>query len=251
MPRKTGFATITLIILAAPLTSTFSGSPETIEETKESYVIQEKSISVERFAPKAPGKHPAILILHGSTGPDVTGGGLMYRDLGRELAKQGYVAFMPHYFERTGTKTADLKTSTDNFVTWMETIYAATEFISKRDEIDAEKIGVVGFSLGGYLSLSEPLFDQRVKVVVDYFGGMPEQLVDCAHKLPPTLVLHGEADPIVSVKEAEKVEKLLKQHKIEHEVKIYKGQGHGILGSDGEDAQKRAIAFLDKHLKSS
>jgi dipeptidyl aminopeptidase/acylaminoacyl peptidase len=159
------------------------------------------------------------------------------------------VALVPHYFDRTGTTVALPKTMKEHFTPWMETVADAVKFATDRADVDGQKIALLGFSLGGYLSLSTATFDPRVKVVVDYFGGLPKELHDRAGKLPPTLIMHGDADPIVSVKEAETLESLLKQHMIPYEMKIYKGLGHGFTGKDGEDAALRAIGFLSTHLK--
>ncbi len=238
---------IPLALILIGLTTAPASFGGEVRETNETFESHGKKIAVEVFAPKGEeGKHPAVLVLHGSGGMELIGGGLAFRVTARELAKQGYVALVPHYFDRTDRKTADPKAMKDEFVPWMETINDTVDFASKRPDVNPEKIGFVGFSLGAYLALSNATIDPRIKVVVEYFGGLPESLVEKAGKLPPTLVLHGDADVVVPVKEAEKLKALLEKHKIDHEVKIYEGKGHGPLG---EDSGKRALAFLDKYLK--
>ncbi|MDB5349099.1 MAG: dienelactone hydrolase [Planctomycetota bacterium] len=237
---------IALPILLLPVAA-FAVEPEPIEETSESFESHGKKIAVDRFAPKTPGKHPAVVILHGSGGLQGRGG---YDVAARGLARRGYVALIPHYFDRTGTTIALPKTMKDEFTPWMETVADTVGFAAGRAEVDAAKIGLVGFSLGGYLSLSTATHDPRIKVIVDYFGGLPKELHERAGKLPPTLILHGDADPIVPVHEAHTLEGLLKTHKILHEVKIYPGLGHGFSGTTGDDAARRALAFLDTHLKT-
>jgi carboxymethylenebutenolidase len=61
-------------------------------------------------------------------------------------------------------------------------------------------------------------------------------------------VLHGSADPIVPVANAYAVEALLRQQNVPHELKVYPGQGHGFRGAAEEDATRRALAFLQRHL---
>lgn len=234
-----------LPLLLLPLAAR-AAEPDPIEESSESYPSHGKTIAVDRFAPKRPGRHPAVLILHGSGGLQGRGG---YDVLARELARRGYVALIPHYFDRTGTTLALPKTMKEEFTPWMETVGDGVLFAAGRGEVDPERIGLIGFSLGGYLSLSTATYLPRIKVVVDYFGGLPKELHERADKLPPTLILHGDADPVVPVAEAKVLEKLLEDYKIAHEVKIYKGLGHGFTGKDGEDAALRAIAFLEAQLK--
>lgn len=54
------------------------------------------SITVEQFLPKAPGRYPAIIALHGSGG--IREG--WAEQPARLLAGQGYAVFVVHYFER-------------------------------------------------------------------------------------------------------------------------------------------------------
>ena len=91
----------------------------------------------------------------------------------------------------------------------------------------------------------------RISAVVEYFGGLPELLAANLEKMPPVLILHGDADQVVPVKEAESLERRLKEKEIPFEVKIYPGQGHGFVGKDALDASRRTLSFLDKHVKKA
>ncbi len=205
-----------------------------------------KTIAVERFTPKEPGKYPVVVILHGSGG--MTVGGFLFRGLARELAARGYLVVLPHYFDRTGTTIADPKAILDRFQDWLETVGDAMSYAAALPDADGGRIGLVGYSLGGYLATSEAVFDARVKVVVEYFGGLPDLLADRASKLPPTLILHGDADVIVPVSEAHELEERLKAVEVPYEIKIYEGANHGFLGTTAQDANRRTAAFLGKHL---
>jgi len=218
-----------------------------VVESKGSFESLGKTIGIERFEPEAPGKHPAVVILHGAGGMDV--GGPEFREFGRELARRGYVARIVHYFEQTGTHTADAATIARSFSAWMVTIGDAITDLSKAPNVDPNRVGLLGFSLGSYLSLSTAASDRRVSAVVEYFGGLPDLFARDLKRFPPTLILHGDADRIVPVAEAHKLERLLAGKKFSCEVRIYPGQGHRITGDDGVDAYRRSIAFLDKHLK--
>ena len=94
-----------------------------------------------------------------------------------------------------------------------------------------------------------PFYDARVATVVDYFGGLPAPLVEKVKTLPPTLILHGDADKVVPISEAKALEKLCQERKFIHEVWVYPGAGHGFFGVTGQDAMKRSLSFLDVQLK--
>jgi carboxymethylenebutenolidase len=225
-------------------------SPETeIRQSTGSFESQGKAIAVETFEPTTPGRHPAILVLHGAGGMDI--GGPQFREFARELARRGYVAHIVHYFDQTGTVRADTPAIGRSFSTWMLTIGDALTAIAKQDNVDPDRLGLLGFSLGSYLSLSVASHDRRVSAVVEYFGGLPDVFAWNLKRFPPTLILHGDADPVVPVAEARKLEKLLESKKFPHESRIYPGQGHRFRGDDEQDAYQRSLRFFELHLKKA
>ena len=207
----------------------------------------DKDISAELFQPAKPGKYPAVVLLYGSGGMEV--GGPMFRETAQSLARLGYVVLLPHYFDKTGTQFATRDEDTKYFARWMKTIADAIQFAGRQQSVDSQHIGLVGYSLGAYLSLSVASVDPHVKAVVEYFGGLPEFFARQFKTMPPTLILHGEADQLVSVKEAYTLETLLKNRSVSYEMKIYPQQGHGFSGAAATDSMQRTVAFLDKNLK--
>lgn len=119
-------------------------------------------------------------------------------------------------------------------------VTAAIDFLEKCPEVDAERIGLVGISMGGYFAPRGAAYDQRVKACVswsglydagtglfDYFPPIREQLRyilgaqdlkeareklkeftlrDCIKKIQcPYLIVHGGNDSIIPVSEARRV----------------------------------------------
>jgi carboxymethylenebutenolidase len=201
------------------------------------------SITVQQFLPNAPGRYPAILALHGSGG--IREG--WAEQPARVMASQGYSVFVVQYFERTGTVWADHDTTRTNFPAWMRTIGDAITFAAQHASVDANRIGLLGFSLGAYLALSVASVDPRVKAVVEFFGGMPEELHGFT-RMPPVLILHGEQDRVVPVTEATRLQRLLERSGTPNEMKIYPGAGHGFNGAQFLDAGQRTIQFLHRYL---
>jgi carboxymethylenebutenolidase len=109
-------------------------------------------------------------------------------------------------------------------------------------------VGVVGFSLGAYLALAVATQEPRIGALVDCFGGLPVPFESSAASLPPVLILHGDADPVVPVEEARKLARLLRAAGRPHEMQLYPGGGHGFRPAEGRDAFARVLAFFDRHL---
>jgi dienelactone hydrolase len=224
-----------------------AGANSTVKQSVVTFMSDDKEITSELFAPTKPGRYPAVVLLYGSGGMAV--GGPMFQSTAESLAKQGYVVYLPHYFEKTGTQFATPEEDRKYFADWMKTIANAIEYAAKQPNVDPKRIGLIGYSLGAYLSLSVATVDSRVKAVVEYFGGLPPFFVNQLKTMPPTLILHGEADPLVSVKEAYALERLLKSKSLPYEIKIYPQQGHGFSGTAVTDSMQRTLAFFDRNLK--
>ena len=165
------------------------------------------------------------------------------------LVKQGFAVFVLHYFDRTGTTEAtDKQTIFRNFPSWGKTVWDAISYLEKNPQVDASRVGVLGFSLGAYLALSVASVDSRVKAVVEFFGGLPKEMRFFMRRLCPTLILHGEADATVPVQEAYDLQELLVKKEIPYEIKIYPGVGHGFDSETWRDAGIRSLQFLQRYL---
>jgi carboxymethylenebutenolidase len=201
-------------------------------------------IRLDAFVPNNNGQRvPAVISLYGS------GGGLTgMREPASLLASQGFAVYILHYFDRTGTSIADKDTIFRHFPIWVKTLWDAISHVEKQDHVDPERIGLLGFSLGAYLSLSDAAVDKRVRAVVEFFGGLPKEMRFFMRRLCPVLILHGDADTTVPVEEAYHLQKILEKRSIPYEMQIYPGAGHGFSGEVWRDAGLRSLAFLKKHL---
>jgi acetyl esterase/lipase len=121
------------------------------------------------------GPAPAVLCLHQTTkiGKDepVGLGGKENLRYAKELAERGYVAIAPDYpnfgeyhldVYAMGYASASMKAVWNNM--------RAVDLLSSLKEVDPERIGVIGHSLGGHNSIFTALFDPRLKAVVSSCG---------------------------------------------------------------------------------
>lgn len=215
-----------------------------IRESQITFESGGKPIRLDCYYPSAVGRRfPAVVALYGSGG----GHAGMAEPAGM-LASRGFAVFVLHYFDRTGTTFADKETIFRHFPVWVKTLWDAISEVERQPQVDPARIGLLGFSLGAYLSLSDAAIDKRVQAVVEFFGGLPKEMKLFMRRLCPVLILHGEADPTVPVEEAFHLQKMLEKKGIPYEMKIYPGAGHGFRGETWQDAGLRALAFLKKYL---
>jgi carboxymethylenebutenolidase len=214
-----------------------------VQVANSTFESEGRSITVEQFIPAPPGRYPAVIALYGS-------GGLRegWADQpSRLLAGQGFSVFLVHYFDRTGTLRADRETTHASFPLWMRTIGDGISFAGRHASVDANRVALLGFSLGAYLALSVASVDPRVRAVVEFFGGIPEELHGFT-RMPPVLILHGENDQVVPVSEAHALQRLMERSNLAYEMKLYPGAGHGFSPLQFLDAGQRTLQFLRKNL---
>jgi neutral ceramidase len=135
----------------------------------------------------ASGKAPAMLCLHQTTkiGKDEPAGlgGKPALHYAHELAERGYVCLVPDY-PSFGEYPYDFKTQGAHRASGsMKAIWnnlRAVDLLQTLPQVNQDRIGVIGHSLGGHNALFTAVFDDRLKAVVtscgftpfhDYYGG--------------------------------------------------------------------------------
>lgn len=212
------------------------------------FVSEGERIEIERVAPRGHGRgHPAVLVLHPSGGLRGFGGAYVRR-YADELALNGYVAYIVHYFDRTGVEYSDDDMEDHDFLLWTDALRDAVTYAQRDSQVDPGKIGVFGFSLGGWMALALGATDTRVGAIVGIGAGFFDPVARQVTHEPPTLLLHGADDGTVKVSEARRVDSTLARLGVPHDLVIYPGQGHGLADSADVDARRRTVRFFDRWL---
>lgn len=242
-PSREGCTEVKYIVAGLVCTLTAVAGP-----VMESFPEGGRQIRVETYAPSEPGRHPAVILLHGADNFEPHAAA--YRNSAEELAAHGYVALIVHYFDATGTRWADENAIANDFLTWMDAAAEAVTFASAKEDVEAARIGFAGFSLGASLALSLASQDSRIAAVADFYGTLPDLAAALLKRMPPVLILHGSADRLVPSSEAFKLQRVLEAKGVPYEMKIYPNQGHGFTGPASVDAANRALAFFDRFLRN-
>lgn len=206
------------------------------------------SIQIDQSEPGS-GRHAALVVLHGA------GGAAQYwlSRFAPMVAQAGLALYAPHYFEKTEIQRPTLANILDgrHFGEWLAAVKDAVTYVAARPAVDVSRIGVLGISLGGYLAVALATQDARVRALAEISGGVPlgwEERISSL--MPPTLILHGEADDVVPVAEAYKLENLLKNCAAKYQMEIFPGQTHWFDGSGQFALLMRSAGFLQRYLLS-
>jgi dipeptidyl aminopeptidase/acylaminoacyl peptidase len=164
----------------------------------------------------------------------------------------------------------------------------AKTYLASLGYIDHERIGIMGGSYGGYMTLSALAFRPEVfKVGVDIFGvsnwlrtlesippywesvrkaiydeiGDPVKDIDfliatsplfhAKEIRKPLIVIQGANDPRVIKVESDEIVEAVKKQNVPVEYVVFSDEGHGFTKKKNQiEANRRILEFLDKYLKS-
>ena len=99
--------------------------------------------------PAEPGRHPAIVIVHGSAGVAEAREGFW----ARELSSFGMVALVTDSFSPRGVDSTTEDQSRVTTTQMLRDAYAALAFLAARAEVDEKRIAIMGMSKGGSVAL--------------------------------------------------------------------------------------------------
>ena len=215
--------------------------------TLESYTSGGKMVTIELIGPSVAGKYPAVVLLHGSGGLEQATGDV-FREIGAALARSGYVVAIPHYFESTG-HVIGRPNKQGEYEAWIKALADAVDFTAKRPDVLADRIGIIGYSMGTNLAQIQAVSDPRIKAIVSCSGTYPPKGPN--KKLPALLILHGTKDTSTPLSYVKAYQEALKANEMPHAVHIYKGKGHNFDIEQWADATERSAAFFDRYIKNA
>jgi carboxymethylenebutenolidase len=208
--------------------------------------------------PAGAGPFPAVIMLHGAGARDA--GSEDFEDYCSKLADHGYYTeFIEYYSQTSPASVGNIAGMMRDFPTWTDEIRSGVAALKQNPAVNPQKIGLMGFSLGAYLSLAYgATHPNDIAAIVDYYGGLTQALYPRASTMPPVLIIHGEIDRIVPVSQAIDLDAALTKAGRPHEMKIYPGAEHAFNFPEAvfwykpgaaNDAWNRSLKFFDTYLK--
>ncbi|NJL03313.1 MAG: dienelactone hydrolase family protein [Chloroflexaceae bacterium] len=157
------------------------------------------------------------------------------RDVTRRFADQGFVALAPDLYNGVSTTEPDEARKLVMELDMMQAVQEigqAAEFLLAQDYVIGEKVGVVGFCMGGGLALQTALNKSDMIGASVAFYGRPLEVGDAARMAVPTLGLFGADDQGIPTEAVQAMEQGFVAAGISHEIKIYPGAGHAFFNDE-------------------
>ena len=230
-------------------------------------------------------KVPALVWVHGGPGGQSRVG---YSALIQYLVNQGYAILAVNNrgssgYGKTFFRMDDKKHGDED----LKDCIWGKKWLQDQEYIDADKIGIIGGSYGGYMTMAAMTFTpdefeagvnifgvtnwlRTLKSIPPYWEAFREALYEemgdpvkdsiaLYNKSPlfhadqvknPVMVLQGANDPRVLQVESDEIVAALKENDVPVEYIVFEDEGHGFIKKENEIKAYRQIReFLDKYLK--
>ena len=201
----------------------------------------------------ASGSGPGVIVVQEWWGLDEG-----IRAIADSLAADGFVAIAPDMFHGDLTREPD---EAGKLMMALNVDQAAKDLRGAAQALKAngasgERVGAIGFCMGGQLALYAGTVSPDVGAVVDFYGIHPNVKPDYSRLQGPVLILVGDQDPMSGPEPSGQVEQAIKAAGKQAEMVVYPGAGHAFMRdwdpqAYREDAAKDAWSRMLSHLRGN
>ena len=235
------------------LTSTFLFAAE---GKTVSYKSGDETVNGILYAPAGKGPHPALIVIHEWWGLND-----WVKDQAAKLSGEGYVALAIDLYRGRVATTPDEAHEIMRGVPEdraKRDLAAAFDYLASQPDVKKDRIGAIGWCMGGGYSLDVALEEPTLAADVINYGHLATDKEALEKINAPILGLFGGQDRGITPDDVHKFEQTMKQLGKKIDVKIYDDAGHafenpnnkqGYRAGDATDAWRLTVEFLSSTLK--
>jgi carboxymethylenebutenolidase len=208
--------------------------------------------------PSARGQLPAVIIIHEWWGLNDH-----IKEIAQRFAREGYAALAPDLYSRLGYKVTKDANEAANLMNALSSqavlldLNAATMSLKQQPFVDPQRIGIIGFCMGGTFALTQATHNSDLKASVQFYGKVPP-IETLNYLLCPVLYHYGAKDGWVTRQEVDRLKEGLEKYGKPGEVIIYPDAGHAFFNDtrpdafrpdEAKQAWQRTLQFFGEHLR--
>jgi carboxymethylenebutenolidase len=206
--------------------------------------------------PNSPGRHPALVVIQEWWGLND-----WVKDQAREFAQHGYVALAPDlYHGKVATVPVEASKLARSLPhdRALRDLKAAYDYLAAMPNVEKDKIGSIGWCMGGGFSLQLAIHEPRLAACVVNYGSLTTDPAMIDKINAPMLGNFGADDHGIPPSAVHAFESAMKNSGKKIDAKIYDGAGHafenpnnksGYRPEAARDARARTLAFFARTLK--
>ena len=168
--------------------------------------------------PDGDGPHPGVVVIHEAYGLNDH-----IKDITRRFADAGYAALAVDLF--TGRNRAVCMSrymagmligSVNRY--GIDDLKSGLTFLAKLTDVDAQRMGAIGFCMGGGFAIAWACTDSRLKAIAPFYAANPRPL-DVVRRLCPVVGSYPEQD--FTARAGRALDAALTRNDISHDIKTY------------------------------
>jgi carboxymethylenebutenolidase len=243
------FAVVCLVLALAIATFAATGKEVTYKSGNE-------DVKGMLYEPQGKGPFPAIVVIHEWWGLND-----WVKEQASKLADQGYVTLALDLYRghvaTTGDEAHELMRGLPDDRSTRD-LLAAANYLRSQKNVMADKVGSVGWCMGGGYSLNLAINDPKLAAAVINYGHLATEPETLKKINAPILGLFGGKDRGIPVDDVQKFAAELKKQGKTVDITVYPNAGHafenpnnkdGYRADDAAAAWKRTVDFFAKYLK--
>jgi carboxymethylenebutenolidase len=220
------------------------------------YKSGDESVTGMLYTPAGKGPFPALIVIHEWWGLND-----WVKEQVSKFADQGYVALAVDLYRGKIADTPDLAHELMRGVPEdraARDLGAAFDYLAAQPNVKKDRIGSVGWCMGGGYSLDVALLEPTLAATVINYGHLATDTAELKKINASILGSFGGQDRGITPDDVKKFQQALTQLGKKVEIKIYPDAGHafqnpnnkqGYRADDAADAWKRTLDFLAATLK--
>lgn len=203
--------------------------------------------------PDGNGPFPGVVIIH-----EIYGLNENIKDIAHRFADEGYVALAVDLFTGRNRTICMFRfmgqmmfSSLNNGS--LDDLKSSLTYLTQQPDVDAERLGAIGFCMGGSFAIAWATNDNRLKAIAPYYAANPRPL-EAVERLCPVVGSYPGKD--FTTPHGQKLDIELDRYQIPHDIKIYPGAEHSFFNDKGKsydekatkDSWQRVMSFFREHV---
>jgi carboxymethylenebutenolidase len=204
--------------------------------------------------PDQAGPHPGVVVIHEAFGLNDN-----IRSITGRFAQEGYAALAVDLFtdHSRALCMAQLMGSmlTGREPSSVADLAAAMDFLVAQPEVDPERVGAIGFCMGGGFAIAWGRRDRRLRAIAPFYGTNPRPL-GAVRRMCPVVGSYPGKD--FTSRSGRKLDARLAQLGVARDIKVYPAARHSFFNDTGKvydadaasDAWRRTLDFFAEHVQA-
>ena len=206
-----------------------------------------------RPAERGAALFPGLVVIH-----EIFGLNDNIRGIGHRFVEQGYAALAVDLFSNRNRAICMLQLIHGMLIRpfhnhMLSDLHSTIAFLQKQPGVDANRMGVVGFCMGGAFALQLAVTDKGMRAASAFYGAVPKPLEASAQSCP---ILGSYPVKDFSAAGARELDAALEKYSIPHDIKFYENTLHSFFNRPrtpmeeqaAKDAWQRMLSFFERHL---